>query len=96
MKKHGVRITIGCDNYIETSRVEAMYLHQLNIFSNLELLKMWCENTPAAIFPDRKIGHLREGYEANFLVVKEDPLKNFENVKEITLRVKQGLILTIK
>ena len=34
---------------------------------------MWSEATPQAIFPQRKVGKLEEGHEANFLVLDGDP-----------------------
>ena len=71
----------------------AFYLHQLGVFSNLELLKMWCENTPEDIFPKRKIGRLREGYEASFIVLLTNPVENFDAVNAIKLRFKQGHLL---
>ena len=67
-----------------------MYLHDLKVFSNLELLKMWCENTPRAIFPRRKIGRLQEGYEASFIVLSDNPLDSFDSVTKIKVRFKQG------
>jgi imidazolonepropionase-like amidohydrolase len=57
---------------------------------------MWCETTAAAIFPQRKIGHLKEGYEASFLVLSGDPLADFTNVQKIELRIKQGELLTLQ
>jgi hypothetical protein len=33
------------------------------------------------IFPRRKIGHLREGYEASFIVLRGNSLENFERVR---------------
>ena len=45
------------------------------------------------IFPNRKIGHLQDGYEASFLVLDQNPLENFENVKTIRRRFKQGNFL---
>ena len=71
-------------------------MSKLGIFSNLELLKMWCESTPRTIFPGRKIGLLREGYEASFLVLNGNPLKEFAQVKAIRLRVKQGQVITLE
>jgi hypothetical protein len=93
LKKHGVSIAIGSDSYRQTSLVEALNLHRLQVFDNLTLLKMWCETTAATIFPNRRIGYLREGYEASFLVLNADPLQDFANVRKIDLRVKQGQIL---
>ena len=96
LKKHGVRIAIGSDSYRQTSLAEALSLHRLQVFDNLTLLKMWCETTAETIFPRRKLGHLREGYEASFLVLSADPLRDFANVRKIDMRVKQGEILSLE
>jgi imidazolonepropionase-like amidohydrolase len=96
LKKHGVRIAIGSDSYRQTSLVEVLNLHRLKVFDNLTLLKMWCETTAATIFPQRKIGFLKEGYEASFLVLDADPLQDFANVQKIYTRVKQGEILSLQ
>ena len=93
LKKYKVPVTIGCDSYNLTAKTEIEYLHLLNIYSNLELLKMWCELTPAAIFPQRKIAKLKEGYEASFLVLQQNPVEYFDAIYNIALRVKQGAIL---
>jgi hypothetical protein len=90
LKKHGVPIAIGSDSFRQTSVPEAFSLQKLQVFDNLSLLKMWCETTSWTIFPKRKIGHLKEGYEASFLVLGGDPLLDFENVKKIEKRFKQG------
>ena len=95
LKKHGVRIAIGSDSYRQTSLVEALNLYRLKVFDNLMLLKMWCETTAATIFPKRKIGHLKEGYEASFLVLSGNPIQDFRNVQRIEMRVKQGELLSI-
>lgn len=94
LKNAGVRIAIGSDNYRANSRSEALYLGDLRVFTNLELLKLWSEVTPGVIFPERKIGYLRDGYEASFVVLQADPLANFENTARISLRVKQGRLLS--
>ena len=57
---------------------------------------MACEGTPRAIFPRRKIGFLREGYEASFLALDGNPLTNFEEIKNVRLRFKQGYLLDLK
>lgn len=93
LRKFKVPVTIGCDSYNLTAKTEMEYLHALNVYTNLELLKMWCELTPAAIFPQRKIAKLQEGYEASFLLLKTDPTADFKQVFNIQLRVKQGFLL---
>ncbi len=65
----------------------------LGAMSNAALLKMWTETTAGAIYPGRRIGQLREGYEASFLVLAGDPLMDFAEVTRITRRVKQGRAL---
>src|SRR5262245_17961504 len=74
---------------------EIEYLKDTGVFTNLDLLRMWCETTPAAIFPARKIGKLCSGYEASFLVLSKDPLQDLSAVKQIKVRVKRGKILKL-
>jgi hypothetical protein len=93
LKKHGVRVIVGSDSYRNTSLPEALYLASLGVYSNGELLKLWSETTPQAIFPNRRIGSLVPGYEASFLVLDRDPIADFSNVKSISLRVKQGFTI---
>ena len=93
LSRHHVVIAIGSDNYRETSAPEANYLQQLGVFSNAEVLRMWAETTPRAIFPQRRIGRLAGGYEASFLGLEGNPLTDFGNTSRIGLRVKQGVIL---
>jgi imidazolonepropionase-like amidohydrolase len=93
LKQTGVRLAVGSDNYATTSVEEAMYLKSLNVFDNAELLRMWSVTAAQTIFPRRKIGHLREGYEASFIVLRGNPLENFERVRDIQLRFKQGFLV---
>jgi len=67
----------------------------LRALDNRTLLEMWCDTTAQTIFPKRKIGKLQEGYEANFLALEGDPLKDFSNVTRIKVRVKQGRVLEV-
>ncbi|PWL38823.1 hypothetical protein DKG77_11315 [Flagellimonas aquimarina] len=94
LKEAGVTLAIGSDMYNDSSVGEFQLLHSLNLFSNLELLKMWCENSATTTLPHRKIAFLKEGYEASFLVLDKNPLQQIDDVnKSIKLRVKQGAIL---
>lgn len=95
LKKHNVHIAIGSDSYRQTSAAEALNLHKLGAFDNRTLLKIWCETTAATIFPQRKIGLLRENYEASFLILNDDPLQDFANVGKIHKRFKQGEFLSL-
>jgi len=88
----GVRVVVGSD-HAETSLAEVMQLHRFHLFDNLTLLKMWCEDTPAAIFPDRRIGRFEEGYEASFVALAGNPIEDFSQVQAIRRRLKQGVLL---
>jgi hypothetical protein len=52
---------------------------------------MFSVTTPQTIFPKRKIAQFKNGYEASFLVLKNDPLIDIMNAKEIYFAVKQLL-----
>ena len=95
LARHHVQIAIGSDSYAKSSLPEVMSLYGLKVFDNLNLLKMWCEATPQTIFPNRRIGRLKDGYEASFLVLAGDPLQDFMNVKKIEMRIKQGEVLSL-
>jgi hypothetical protein len=90
LRQSGVSIAIGSDEYSDTSVREAVYLNELRVFDSAELLRIWTQTTPRAIFPGRRIGTLAPGYEASFLSLSGDPLADFSNIKRIRLRVKQG------
>lgn len=96
MHKAGITIALGLDTYGTTVMPEILYFYENKIFDNLTLLKIAVEDTPRSIFPGRKIGRLQDGYEASFLVLKSDPIKDFLQVKNIEMRFKQGVFLSGK
>jgi hypothetical protein len=91
LRRHGVPLLLGSDRFGDTAVTEAAALARSGLFTNLELLRMWSVTTPRAIFPTRRIGALRDGYEASFLVLEGDPLADFANTSRIVRRVKQGV-----
>lgn len=93
MLRNNVTIALGSDEFGRTLSGELWYLHDNRIFDNATLLRIAIESTPQTIFPNRKIGRLQEGYEASFLVLEGNPLENFERIKNIRLRFKQGVFL---
>lgn len=93
LTKNKVQLALGSDEYRENSRYEIENIAKLNFFDNVTLLKMWCETTASAIFPKRRIGHLKDGYEASFLVLDGNPIKNFMNTRKISMRIKSGVML---
>ncbi|MGZ5112699.1 MAG: amidohydrolase family protein [Usitatibacter sp.] len=98
LERAGVKIAIGSDGIsgerrFVTGRDEVRFLAQNRMLDPLQLLRAWSVDTPKTIFPQRKIGELREGFEANFLVLGADPLEDPENLHRISMRVKAGVVL---
>lgn len=93
MHKQGVPLALGLDNFGSTVAPEIRYFHDNDIFDNLTLLKIAAETTPQAVFPKRKIGFLKNGYEASFLVLQGNPLTDFSQTRNIRIRFKQGFLL---
>lgn len=90
----GVTLAIGSDNVRGTSRGEAVHIDSLHAIDTRTLLNMWTTNCASAVFPDRKIGQLKSGYEASFLALQANPLEDFQNTARIELRVKNGQVLS--
>jgi len=91
LREHGVTLLVGSDLFPGTAATEIAALAGSGLFDDLELLRMWCVTTPRAIFPERRIGALEDGYEASFLVLRENPLADMSAPRTISLRVKQGV-----
>ena len=93
--KHHVKVAFGSDSYRDDTVPEALYVYSLHVTDNRTLLNIWCSATAETIFPHRRIGYLKEGYEASFIVLASNPLDDFTAVELITLRVKQGQVLDV-
>ncbi|HEX5708528.1 MAG TPA: hypothetical protein VFX96_14590, partial [Pyrinomonadaceae bacterium] len=63
------------------------------VFDATTLLRIWTEQTPRTIFPARRVGFLREGYEASFVALDANPLADFAAVRKVALRFKQGHLI---
>ncbi len=96
LKRYKVHIALGSDSYRSDTLPEALYLESLHVFNSRSLLTSWCTTTAKTIFPDRKIGELKEGYEASFVVLGRDPLQDFSAVQHLVYGVKQGHILKLE
>lgn len=93
LKQAKAKIAFGSDRYNNTPLADALYIQKRGVFTNREMLNIWCDDTAQSIFPNRKIGKLKEGFEVSFLVLAANPLVNFDAVKNIKLRYKQGISL---
>ncbi len=91
-REANIVIVLGADQGFSTLREEINDVKQIDAFSNLELLNILTQ-TPKIIFPNRKIGALKNGYEATFLVLNNNPLIDMNNIENIEMRVKNGITL---
>lgn len=90
--KAKVPLALGADSYGSTVNPEIDALINHKVFSNRVLLDIYSRATPQSIFPTRKIGEIREGYEASFLVLNQNPIQRIQAMKEIEMKVKEGVI----
>lgn len=89
----GVPVAIGSDDGSRTMRSELNYWTQLGAMNTEQAMRILCETTPCAIYPERKIGKFEEGYEASFLALNDNPLGNIMKLRLISFKVKNGVIL---
>jgi hypothetical protein len=90
--ENNVNLVLGSDDITRTGRGELNYWFNLNIDYS-KILRILVENTPRAVFPDRKIGKFEDGYEASFLVLNDNPLVNILKLRAISFKVKKGVVL---
>lgn len=93
LRAAGVPLIMGSDRFDANVLTEYSYLTDMQVFAPAELLNMLTRDTAQAIFPDRKVGEFRDGYEANFLVLAENPLEQPQAVNNVVMKVKQGDVL---
>lgn len=91
----GAHMVLGSDNTRGFSLAEASHISELDAVEPAHLMTMWTTNCAQMAFPDRQLGRLQNGYEASFLVLAADPLADLDAVREIQLRVKDGLVLEL-
>ena len=95
LKGYHVKLALGSDSYRSDTVPEALYIAALHVFSNSELLRNWCTTTAKTIFPKRRLGELKEGFEASFVVLRDNPVEHFSAVRQISIAVKQGHLLQL-
>lgn len=92
LKVGGVKIVAGADMWGINAVDEIYYYADLQVFTNKELLTILIE-TSREIFPKRKIGTIKNGHEANLLILSANPIENIKNLNTIELKFKNGIIL---
>lgn len=92
----GVPLIIGSDRFDANVVDEILYLAETGVFSERQLLDMLVTDTPRALFPGRKIGQFKSGYEASFVLLEQDPLTGLQALKQPVMLVGQGQMLITK
>jgi len=95
LKSTEATIALGADSPQLNALDEAIYFESLGVFSNTALIKMLINNGNL-IYPNRKIGRIEKGYEANFFLVKDHPLKDLSAFKTINILIKNGNLIHTK
>lgn len=93
LRKAGVPVLIGSDRFDANVLAEVDYLRGLSVFDDRQLLGMLLTDTVRFLYPKRQVGQFSEGFEANFLVVDNNPLQDWSALRRIQQRVWQGKVL---
>jgi imidazolonepropionase-like amidohydrolase len=93
MLAQGVNVVMGSNDPVRSLRSELNYWSTLEKVNYTALIKTLCETTPQAIYPNRKIGKIEQGYEASFLILSDNPLNNLQKLRVIDFKVKNGVIV---
>lgn len=88
----GVPVLIGTDRWNVTTFPEIEHLVNIGAMSVTEAFNAWIATSRFA-FPDRRIGAIEPGFEADLLVFDQDPRTSLEALKAINLRIKAGQVL---
>jgi len=86
----GARLIMGSDHQNYTAIDNAEYILKLGLFGEGKLLHMLSVDTPKAIFPNRDVGGVTPGSEANFVVLEENPLEDFSAIRKVKGVYKHG------
>ncbi len=90
----GAPLAIGSNAYGDTVIAGLIEQGQRRLFGVARLLRLATMDTPRAIFPERRVGCLRSGCEASFLVLEANPLLGMAAIRDIRWRVKDGVLLS--
>jgi imidazolonepropionase-like amidohydrolase len=91
LSQMGFEFAIGSDG--DNLMKELSYWFKHRIFSAENILIIATRETPKLLFPNRKIGEFKEGYEANFLVFDTNPLDDYKILNTIQLKIKNGKVI---
>jgi hypothetical protein len=82
LKKSGFDYMIGSDRYDSPLSVEYDYLIKNNFITYDYFFKSCFELTPKFMYPERKVGEIKEGFEASFLILNDNPFLDLSTFKK--------------
>jgi hypothetical protein len=85
-----IPLGVGTDNFGLTSKDEMLAMINLNVLTPNEVLDIYCRQSAQIIFPNRKIGLIKNKYEANFLVLNNNPLINIADMHSVYALYRNG------
>ncbi len=89
----GAELMLGSDSFAASVIDEYLFIDSLSVVDRAKLLDIATRQTARGIFPARRIGELKEGYEASFLAYDSNPLTLGSGLKSPALRVKAGKLI---
>jgi imidazolonepropionase-like amidohydrolase len=90
LKAAGFQFAIGSDVYSQTLSPEYNYWFTHQLFNPEFIINTMCNVSAQMLYPNRKIGQLRAGYEASFITLDKNPMDDWKNLGKINLKIKQG------
>lgn len=94
LREAGIPVLIGTDRWNEISFDEVRHLVTIGAMSPADAFAAWID-TGRAIFPDRQIGAIAPGYEADLLVFSQNPAESLEGMRAISHRIMDGELLDL-
>ncbi|MEL6878050.1 MAG: amidohydrolase family protein [Pseudomonadota bacterium] len=93
LKEAGGKFLVGTDGFTSILP-ELTHIDGLGVFSRPDLLNQ-IFTTGATLFPERTLGCLAPGCEADFLVLNGNPLDDLTQLEAIEMRIKAGKALSL-
>jgi imidazolonepropionase-like amidohydrolase len=91
MMNANIRILIGSDQYGKTLLEEVKHLETYNLIPNDDILRIITNENAEEIFPNRKIGKIQHGYEADFILLNANPLAQLDILESPIAVYKSGI-----
>lgn len=90
LQKADAPIVFAVEAYGSTITAGLIAGVEKGFFSPTDMLRIASMDTPAFIFPDRKVGCLEVGCEASFLAFKSNPLDDIKAIRTFVYQMKDG------